>query len=120
MRRAGTGLGSSSTLTVGLLSALYAMGGKCVSPDRLAREACKIEIDVLGSPIGRQDQYAAAYGGMNLIRFFENGSVQVEPVLCSREVWESLQQHMLLVYTNVTRRREWHSRSAAGGDSRSF
>src|SRR4051812_1569734 len=65
----GTGLGSSSTVTVGLLNALYAYQGVYKSPQALAEEASRLEIDVLGKPIGRQDQYAAAIGGLNLIEF---------------------------------------------------
>src|SRR5579864_8749611 len=78
-----TGLGSSSSFTVGLLHALYAMQGKVVSPERLAREACSIEIDKLGEPIGKQDQYIAAYGGLQLIQFNADGSVFVDPVVIS-------------------------------------
>jgi D-glycero-alpha-D-manno-heptose-7-phosphate kinase len=100
---AGTGLGSSSSLTVGLLAAFYAKRGMVVSPERLASEACKIELEILGKPIGKQDQYAAAFGGLNLISFFSNGSVNIEPVPCSEDTWHALQSHMLLVYTNVTR-----------------
>ena len=66
---AGTGLGSSSSFTVGLLSALYAYKGKIVSKEKLAQEACEIEIEILGEPIGKRDQYAAAYGNINYIRF---------------------------------------------------
>ncbi|HWA83903.1 MAG TPA: hypothetical protein VG820_10735, partial [Fimbriimonadaceae bacterium] len=65
----GTGLGSSSTYTVGLLNALYAYTGRHVGPERLAQEACMIEIEVCGKPIGKQDQYAAAYGGLEYIQF---------------------------------------------------
>ena len=73
----GTGLGSSSSVTVGLLNAMHAFQGREVSKEQLADEACQIEIDTLGAPIGRQDQYAASFGGVNSIRFGENG-VQVE------------------------------------------
>ena len=66
---AGTGLGSSSSFTVGVLHALYAYKGKYVSKERLASEACDIEIKYLHNPIGKQDQYAAAYGGLNFIQF---------------------------------------------------
>jgi D-glycero-alpha-D-manno-heptose-7-phosphate kinase len=100
---AGTGLGSSSTLTVGLLNALYAYSGKITSPEKLAREACEIEIDQIGSPIGKQDQYAAAYGGMNYIKFNPDGSVLVEPVPCSNEYLEKIEQHSLMVYTDNSR-----------------
>ncbi len=100
---AGTGMGSSSTLTVGLLTALYGYQGRIVSPEQLAREACRIEIDVLGKPIGRQDQYAAAYGGLNYIQFYEDGAVCVEPVPCKAEVLAELEDRALLVYTDRTR-----------------
>src|SRR4029077_13673558 len=69
----GTGLGSSSAVTVGLLNAFYAYQSVYRSPASLAAEACEIEIDVLGKPIGRQDQYAVAYGGFNLIEFLPGG-----------------------------------------------
>ncbi|GIS50009.1 MAG: hypothetical protein Ct9H90mP24_3010 [Methanobacteriota archaeon] len=75
----GTGLGSSSSVTVGLLNAMHAFQGREVSKEQLAEEACQIEIDTLGAPIGRQDQYAASFGGVNSIRFGENG-VQVKPI----------------------------------------
>ena len=81
---AGTGMGSSSSLTVGLLAALYGYRHRVVSPRLLAEEACRIEIDVLGKPIGRQDQYAAAFGGLNYIRFNPDDTVEVEPVPCRR------------------------------------
>ena len=100
---AGTGLGSSSSLAVGLLSALYAYRGELVSHERLAREACRIEIDILGKPIGRQDQYAAAFGGMNYIRFNSDDSVDTEPVPCRPETIKELEQRILLVYTNEQR-----------------
>jgi D-glycero-alpha-D-manno-heptose-7-phosphate kinase len=99
----GTGMGSSSTLTVGLLNAFYALNGQIRSADQLAAEACQIEIDVLKKPIGRQDQYAAAYGGLNLIRFHPDHSVTVEPVPCQRQVLDELEQRTLLFYTNQTR-----------------
>ena len=101
---AGTGMGSSSSLTVGLLVALYAYQGRIVSSERLASEACRLEIDVLKKPIGRQDQYAAAYGGFNLIRFHEDSSVVVEPVVCRSEMLESLESHLLVLYTNTSRK----------------
>lgn len=100
---AGTGMGSSSALTVGLLTALYAHRGQFVSRDRLGEEACRIEIDLLKKPIGRQDQYAAAFGGLNYIRFQGDHSVDVEPVPISGETLEEIERHVLLVYTNQTR-----------------
>ena len=79
---AGTGMGSSSSLTVGLLAALYGYRHRVVSPRALAEQACRIELDILGKPIGRQDQYAAAFGGLNYIRFNPDDTVEVEPVPC--------------------------------------
>ena len=99
----GTGMGSSSSLTVGLLTALYGYRHRVVSPRLLAEQACRIEIDVLGKPIGRQDQYAAAFGGLNYIRFNPDGTVEVEPVPCRAETLVELEQRALLVYTGQTR-----------------
>lgn len=99
----GTGLGSSSTLTVGLLNALYAYQGRYVSPEKLARQACEIEIDILGQPIGKQDQYAAAFGGINRIRFHPDESVTVDPVLLGQAGREQMEAEFFLVYTGVTR-----------------
>lgn len=100
---AGTGMGSSSSLTVGLLLALYAYKGQIVSAKNLAEQACRIEIDVLGKPIGKQDQYAAAFGGMNYIRFNSDGSVDVEPVPAAPETMQELQKRILLFYTQQQR-----------------
>ncbi len=100
---AGTGLGSSSTLTAGLLKAFYAYKGMVVSPYELGQQACQIEIDILQKPIGRQDQYAAAFGGMNYIRFNPDDSVDVEPVPCKAETLAELQRRVLLLYTNQRR-----------------
>jgi D-glycero-alpha-D-manno-heptose-7-phosphate kinase len=99
----GTGLGSSSSLTVGLLTALYGYRHRIVSARLLAEKACRIEINVLGKPIGRQDQYAAAFGGLNYIRFNPDETVEVEPVPCRDETLVQLEQHVLLVYTGQTR-----------------
>lgn len=96
---AGSGLGASSSLTVGILNALYACKGQRVSAKTLAEEACKIEIEILGRPIGKQDQYAAAYGGFNYIRFNQDESVFVEPIICSRETKDELAKNLLLFYT---------------------
>lgn len=99
----GTGLGSSSSYTVGLLNALYAYVGMHVGAERLAREACQIEIEICGKPIGKQDQYIAAYGGLQFIRFNPDESVFVDPVICSTETKRRLQQRLLLLYTGLTR-----------------
>ena len=98
----GTGLGSSSTVTVGLLNALHMFAGREVSAAQLAEEACRIEIDILGQPIGRQDQYAAAFGGINSIYFDSNG-VKVEPLKLSEGVIESLESEFTLVFTGRSR-----------------
>ncbi|HYF13586.1 MAG TPA: hypothetical protein VD971_00790 [Phycisphaerales bacterium] len=100
---AGTGMGSSSTLTVGLLNALYAMKGHVTSSKKLAEEACKIEIDILGSPIGKQDQYAAAFGGLNYIRFNPDDSVDVQPVPTGPETLGELEKRALILYTEKKR-----------------
>jgi D-glycero-alpha-D-manno-heptose-7-phosphate kinase len=100
---AGTGMGSSSALAVALLNAMYAYRGQIVSHERLAREACQIEIDILGKPIGRQDQYAAAYGGLNYIRFNPDDTVDVEPVPCQPPVLAELERRVLLMYTDQQR-----------------
>lgn len=99
----GTGLGSSSTFTVGLLHALYAYTGKYVSAAKLAAEACHTEIDILGEPIGKQDQYAAAFGGLNVYRFRKDGNVDVEPVIMSQESFDRLENNLLMFYTGDLR-----------------
>lgn len=95
----GTGLGSSSSFTVGLLHSLYAYKGKYVSKERLASEACDIEIEQLGNPIGKQDQYAAAYGGLNFIEFRQDDSVVVEPIIMSPESLRKLETNIMIFYT---------------------
>ncbi|WP_455392257.1 GHMP family kinase ATP-binding protein [[Eubacterium] cellulosolvens] len=100
----GTGLGSSSSLTVGLLNALYAYQGLMKSRETLASEACKIEIELLGEPIGKQDQYIAAFGGIQHIQFNPDESVYVDPVICTPMTKERLENHMLLFYTGITRK----------------
>lgn len=100
----GTGLGSSSSFTVALLHALHTFQGRFVSTARLAEEACRIEIDICGEPIGKQDQYAGAIGGLNLIEFLPDESVKVTPVICQPETVTKLQSNLLLLYTGITRR----------------
>ena len=95
----GTGMGSSSSLTVGLLAAFHGYRNRVVSSRLLAEQACQIEIDVLGKPIGRQDQYAAAFGGLNYIRFNPDDTVDVEPVPCRAETLAELERQVLLVFT---------------------
>jgi len=100
----GSGLGGSSSLIVGTLHALHAYKGENVSAETLAREACKIEIEILGHPIGKQDQYAAAYGGFNHIKFNADESVFVNPVILKKEVIEELNNRLLLFYTGINTR----------------
>ena len=99
----GTGLGSSSAFTVGLLHALYAQAGMFVGKERLADEACQIEIEELKEPIGKQDQYAAAYGGLNRITFQPSGHVDVEPVPLGRQGMRDFRDNLLVFYTGQTR-----------------
>ena len=99
----GTGMGSSSTYTVGLLNALHACQGRHAGAERLAEEACRIEIDVCRKPIGKQDQYIAAYGGFQCIRFDPDGKVFVDPIVCKPETKAELERRLLLLYTGITR-----------------
>ncbi len=99
----GTGLGSSSSITVGLLNAFYAYKGELVTAERLAREACRIEIGVLGRPIGIQDQYIAAYGGLEVFRFHKSHQVEVEPVSINGTERMELSSKLLLFFTDITR-----------------
>ncbi len=94
----GSGLGASSSIVVGTLHALHAFKGEYVSADRLAREACQIEIDILGHPIGKQDQYAAAFGGFNHIQFNADESVMVNPIIFDKSVKEQLNRNLIMFY----------------------
>ncbi len=98
-----SGMGSSSSFTVGLLHALCAFRGEPVTPARLAEEACRIEIDRLREPIGKQDQYIAAFGGVQFIRFHTDGSVSVDPVACSVETRQELSRRLMMFFTGITR-----------------
>ena len=100
---AGTGLGSSSAFLVGLLNVLWAYRGQRRSARELAEQACRIEIETLGGPIGKQDQYAAALGGLRWIRFHADESVESEPVVCRTEVRQALQDHLMLFYLGASR-----------------
>ncbi|MBD3290658.1 GHMP kinase [candidate division KSB1 bacterium] len=101
---AGSGLGSSSSVTVGLLNALYAYNGEQVTAEQLAREACEIEIDILGKPIGKQDQYIAAYGGLRFFRFRPDEQVDVEKVCLENGNNRKFGANLLLFYTGKTRK----------------
>jgi D-glycero-alpha-D-manno-heptose-7-phosphate kinase len=99
----GSGLGSSSSFTVGLLNGLYAYQGRHAAPQDLAEQACHVEIDLCGDPIGKQDQFAAAFGGFRMYHFHPDGSVKVEPLICRAQILEKLQRNLLMFYTGVTR-----------------
>jgi D-glycero-alpha-D-manno-heptose-7-phosphate kinase len=99
----GSGLGSSSSFTVGLLNGLYAYQGRHVSPQVLAEQACHVEIDLCGDPIGKQDQFAAAFGDLRMYHFHPDGSVKVEPLICRTETLDELQRNLLMFYTGITR-----------------
>lgn len=95
---AGTGMGSSSSFTVGVLHNLSAVQNRFVSKETLAKEACNIEINILGEPIGKQDQYAAAYGGLNVIEFHSDGNVSVQPLHLSGDAHRDMQDHLMMFY----------------------
>jgi D-glycero-alpha-D-manno-heptose-7-phosphate kinase len=99
----GTGLGSSSAFAVGLLQALHAYQGQRVTAGTLAREACALELDILQAPIGKQDQYASAHGGLNFIQFHADGAVSVQPIVCAPETVRTFQRRTLCFYTGLTR-----------------
>lgn len=99
----GTGLGSSSSFTVGLLNALHAFRGHHATATELAQQTCMIEIERCGEPVGKQDQYAAAFGGFNFIRFNPDESVEVQKVVCPSDVFTKLQSRLLFFYTGITR-----------------
>jgi D-glycero-alpha-D-manno-heptose-7-phosphate kinase len=99
----GTGLGSSSAFTTGLLHCLHAYQGAYRSQVALAAEACEVEIDLCGEPIGKQDQYAAAVGGVNLLRFNPDESVTVNRIVFSPTFVREFQDSMLMFYSGLTR-----------------
>jgi D-glycero-alpha-D-manno-heptose-7-phosphate kinase len=99
----GTGLGSSSAFTIGLLKALHAYKGTFTSAAMLAEEAASIEIDILKEPIGKQDHYASAFGGFNYIQFNPDHTVTLEPIVMSPETKNILQTNLLVLYTGLTR-----------------
>jgi D-glycero-alpha-D-manno-heptose-7-phosphate kinase len=100
----GSGLGSSSTVTVGSLHAMYSFKGDMVSSECLAKQACEIEIDRLGKPIGIQDQYIAALGGLRFMEFDKKGEVRSEKISLSINNKRRLEENLLLFYTGTTRR----------------
>jgi D-glycero-alpha-D-manno-heptose-7-phosphate kinase len=100
---AGIGLGSSSTLTVGVLNALHAYASRHVSAEELAQKACEVEIEILKKPIGKQDQYLAAYGGFQHVRFQPDETVQVNPIIFSNGTRRKLIGELMLFYTGMER-----------------
>jgi D-glycero-alpha-D-manno-heptose-7-phosphate kinase len=94
----GTGLGSSCAFTVGLLYALYSYISRFASKELLARKACEIEIDLLEEPIGKQDQYAVAFGGLNLITFHPDEEVTVEPIVMQADKLKQLKENLVMFY----------------------
>lgn len=99
----GTGLGSSSSFTVGLIQAIRAYQGHHTSAKELGIRSCEVEIERCGEPIGKQDQYAAAYGGLNLIEFHEDDSVKVTPVIMKKEDRDKIQNQIIVFYTGIMR-----------------
>src|SRR3954454_8478419 len=100
---AGTGMGSSGAYTVNVLKALALARGVATTPGGLAEQACEIEIDVLKEPVGKQDQYVSAHGGICAYTFNRDGSVDVEPLELSPETLTSLRNNLLLFYTGEAR-----------------
>jgi len=100
---AGTGLGSSGSFTTSLLKALHAYKKNIVHPRELAEQACHIEIDLLKEPIGKQDQYIAAYGGLTCFQFLPNGHVEAQPLKIDSETLYNLEDNLLLFFTGYSR-----------------
>jgi D-glycero-alpha-D-manno-heptose-7-phosphate kinase len=100
---AGTGLGSSGSFTTALLKALHTLKRNLVHPQALAEQACEIEIDRLGEPVGKQDQYIAAYGGLTCFHFLPNGSVEASPLKIQPETQYNLEDNLLLFFTGYSR-----------------
>jgi D-glycero-alpha-D-manno-heptose-7-phosphate kinase len=100
---AGTGLGSSGTFTVSVLKAIYAYKREYVSAQTLAEEACQIEIEVLGRPVGKQDQYAAAFGGLTCLEIRPDGTVEISPLKVSNETLAHIEDHLVMFFTGYSR-----------------
>jgi D-glycero-alpha-D-manno-heptose-7-phosphate kinase len=98
-----TGLGSSSAFSVALMKGLHAYKGRRLSAGKTAEEAARLEIDLLKEPIGKQDQYASAVGGLNFLQFNKDGSVDVEPIMLDYKKRSAFNQSMILFYTGLTR-----------------
>lgn len=116
---AGAGMGSSGSFTVALLRALHALQNESISPQCLAERACHIELNMLGEPIGKQDQYIAAFGGLNAFTFNADGTVDIEPLQISRETLFDLEDSLIVFFTGFTRSasdilRDQHVKSLSG------
>ena len=116
----GTGLGSSSTFTVGLIKNLKCHKREFASDEEIAKLACEMEIDVLQNPIGKQDQYAASYGGLNYYQFNKDGTVFVEPVIMSHNVFKQLEKNLIMLYVggehNASKILKEQSKNVSKGD----
>jgi D-glycero-alpha-D-manno-heptose-7-phosphate kinase len=100
---AGSGLGSSGAFATGLLKVLHAFKKHLIHPEELAEQACRIEIDLLGEPVGKQDQYTSAYGGLTCFRFLPGGRVEAEPLRIDTDTLYSLEDNLLLFFTGYSR-----------------
>lgn len=100
---AGTGLGSSGSFTTALLKNLYELKGEISTPETIARSACEIEIDILNEPIGKQDQYIAAYGGLTLFHFHQDNTVSTETITVPSTTIDLINKNLLLFFTGYTR-----------------
>ena len=98
-----SGMGSSSSFTVGLLNALYALKGQIISKEQLAKESIHIEQDLIKETVGSQDQVSAAYGGFNYISFSQNGEISIRPITISKERLNELNSHLMLFFTGINR-----------------
>lgn len=119
---AGTGLGSSGTFTVGLLKAIYSFKREHSTAGALAEEACQIEIERLGRPVGKQDQYIAAFGGLSCFEIDKDGRVKASPLAISNATLHDLEEHLLLFFTGYSRQAEevledQRTRSTAGEET---
>jgi len=101
---AGTGLGSSGSFTTALLKALHALKRNLIHPRELAEQACHIEIDLLKEPIGKQDQYIAAFGGLTCFTFRKDGSVDAEPLKIDEEIKHNLEDNLVMFFTGYSRK----------------
>ncbi len=98
-----SGLGSSSSFTVALLLAIHSLNEEEASPAQIAQEACEVEIKLMGSPIGKQDQYAAAFGGLNRYEFLPNGKIRIEPIVLPHEELKRITGNSALIWTGISR-----------------